>query len=412
MGDVNLPKHEFKMPFKILNHELVVGNLPISQLAARVGSTPFYAYDQQLISERVSQLRRHLPKDFAIHYAMKANPFPAVVAQLKALTDGFDVSSIKEIAVALEAGMMPGNISFSGPGKTEKEIVFAVKSGIVIHLESERQLELTIAAGKTLGVTPKVAVRVNPDFEVKGSKMKMGGGAKQFGVDTNLVPGMLKKIAESDLHFEGFHIFSSSQNLNSEAIIETLKNSFELTLRLAQTTSAPIKSLVIGGGFGIPYFPGDKPIDLPAIGKTMNEFFQEIKTRLPATKIAIELGRYLVGEAGVYICKVIDKKISCGHTFLIVDGGMNHHLAASGHLGQVIRKNYPVAIANKMDVAPTETVSIVGPLCTPLDLLADKVELPQAQIGDLVVIFQSGAYGLTASPINFLSHDHPAEISI
>lgn len=412
MDKFNHPKHEPTTLFKFVNHELLINQIPISQLAAQIGSTPFYAYDENLISERIASLCQNLPKEFAIHYAMKANPFPAIASLLAKKIDGFDVSSIKEISLALKTGMPPDKISFSSPGKTEEEILFAVKMGIIIHLESRRQFELTVAAGKTFSVKPKVSIRVNPDFKVRSSKMKMGGEAKQFGVDTELVPDLLKKMAETNLQFQGFHIFSSSQNLDTQSIIETLKNSFELTFRLAKTTNAPIHSLIIGGGFGIPYFPGDKSIDLVAIKTALNNIMPELKLQLPKTKVAIELGRYLVGEAGIYISKIIDKKVSRGHIFLITDGGMNHHLAASGHLGQVIRKNYPVAIANKMDLPPDETVSIVGPLCTPLDLLADKVNLPKAEIGDFVVIFQSGAYGLTASPINFLSHAYPAEILI
>lgn len=398
--------------FPVNDHELIVGSKPVSQLAVMAGSTPFFVYDKKVIDSRIAFLRQHLPKRFGLRYALKANPLPDLARHMAHLVDGFDVSSIKEIQTALDAGVKPGTISFSGPGKTEEEIFFAVSSGIVLHLESEQQLVLTCAAGQKLNVRPKVALRVNPDFEIKTSKLKMGGGPKQFGVDFEQAAGMLTKIAETNCAFEGFHVFSGSQNLNADSIIEIFTKSFDMLIRLAQTTQKEIHSLTLGGGFGIPYFPGDKPLDVASIAKALGNPDLKLDQYFPKSQITIELGRYLVGEAGVYICKIIDRKVSYGQVFLVTDGGMNHHLAASGHLGQVIRKNYPVAIANKIDIPPSETVSIVGPLCTPLDLLADRVFLPQAQIGDWVAIFQSGAYGATASPINFLSHPPPKEMLI
>ncbi len=412
MSEILKPSHCLNTNFSVIDNELVVGGLRISQLSERVGSTPFYAYDRQVLSGRIDLLRHHLPKEIYLRYAIKANPMPEIVAYLSKSVDGFDVSSVKEMTTALNSGISRDKITFSGPGKTDAEIAFAVSSAIVINLESVHQLESTIAAGEKLNVTPKVALRINPDFEVKGSKMKMGGSAKQFGIDCECVPSVLEQIFKARLEFEGFHIFSGSQNLNDEAVIETFKNSLHLAYRFSADVKTPIKTLNIGGGFGIPYFPGEKPLDLALVGQKFAVLVTEFKNRLPQAQLTLELGRYIIGEAGVYICRVIDKKVSRGHTFLIVDGGMHHHLAASGNLGQVIRKNYPVAVANRMAGETKEIVSIVGPLCTPLDLLADRVELPVAQIGDLIVIFQSGAYGLTASPVNFLSHPPPAEIFI
>ncbi len=398
--------------FSVVDHELVIGGYPIRQLAARVGSTPFFAYERRSISSRVAELRAALPREISLRYAVKANPMAAVVSHLSRLIDGFDVSSLQEMSTALDTGVPAADIGFSGPGKSEAEISCAVAAGVVLHLESERELNEAIAAGKKLDIVPKVAVRVNPDFEVRGSKLKMGGGSKPFGLDEDRVPALLKQIFAERLDFQGFHIFTGSQNLNAESVIDTLKNSLELGASLIRHAPNGAPTLTIGGGFGIPYFPGDKPLDLTAVGTALGEILPDYKVRHPETKLVIELGRYLVGEAGVYVCKIIDRKISRGQAFLIADGGMNHHLAASGHLGQVIRRNFPVAIGTRMDRDARETASIVGPLCTPLDLLADKVRLPRAEIGDLVVVFQSGAYGLTASPVNFLGHPPAREILV
>lgn len=398
--------------FPVKNGELMIGGIPITRLAARVGQTPFYAYDRQNITERVAHLRKHLPEEIHLHYAIKANPMPAVVQHLAGLVDGFDLASGGEMQTALDTTMSADNISFAGPGKSEKEIGSAIAAGVTLNLESETELETATKLGEKQGIKPKVAVRVNPDFELKSSGMKMGGGPKQFGIDAERVPDVLKRIGKLDLDFQGFHIFSGSQNLKPEAIIEAQEKTFALAYRLAEAAPSPVKKLNIGGGFGIPYFPGDTPLDITPICDRLNDLLIEKNQQLPEANIIIELGRYLIGEAGVYVCKIVDRKISREQVFLVTNGGMHHHLAASGNFGQLIRKNYPVLIGNKMGINETETSSIVGPLCTPLDILADKMELPKANIGDLAVILQSGAYGLTASPHAFLSHPAPIDVLV
>jgi diaminopimelate decarboxylase len=391
---------------------LQVGGVPLTELAQRVGRTPFYAYDRSLITQRVELLRKQLPADIHLHYAIKANPMPAVVQHLARLVDGLDVASAGELKVALAAGMNPGAISFAGPGKTDSELSEALAADIIVNLESEREMERFDAVGKSNGKRPRVAVRVNPDFELKSSGMKMGGGPKQFGVDAERVPEMLTRIGQLALDFQGFHIFSGSQNLRADAITEAQEKTIELAIRLAEHAPAPVRLLNIGGGFGIPYFPGERPLDIAAVGANLARLLDGMKRRLPETRVVIELGRYLVGEAGIYVCRVIDRKISRGGVFLVTDGGLHHHLAASGNFGQVIRKNYPVVVGNRVVGSKREVVSVVGPLCTPLDLLADCMEMAEADVGDLVVVFQSGAYGLTASPTAFLSHPAPAEVLV
>ena len=398
--------------FSVVDDCLQVGGVPLTELAQRVGRTPFYAYDRGLITQRVELLRKHLPADVHLHYAIKANPMPAVVQHLARLVDGLDVASAGELKVALAAGMDPAAISFAGPGKTDAELTDAVAAGIVVNLESEREMERIDALGKSAGKRPRVAVRVNPDFELKSSGMKMGGGPKQFGVDAERVPEMLARIGQLGLDFQGFHIFSGSQNLRGDAIKEAQEKTIELALTLAKHAPAPVRVLNIGGGFGIPYFPGERPLDVAAVGGNLARLLDGMKGQLPQAQVVIELGRYLVGEAGIYVCRVVDRKISRGHVFLITDGGLHHHLAASGNFGQVIRKNYPVAVGNRVVGSKREVVSVVGPLCTPLDLLADGMEMAEADVGDLVAVFQSGAYGLTASPTAFLSHPAPAEILV
>ncbi|MDD5036236.1 MAG: pyridoxal-dependent decarboxylase, exosortase A system-associated [Methylococcaceae bacterium] len=403
-------QHPFDLPFPVADNRLRVGGVSLDRLAERVGQTPFYVYDRRLISERVAQLRAALPAEIHLHYAIKANPMPAVVQHLAGLVDGFDVASGGELKTVLDTPMPQEHISFAGPGKSERELKQAAAAGIVVNLESEREMELLAKLGAELGLRPKVAVRVNPDFELKSSGMKMGGGPKQFGVDAERVPAMLARMKSLDLAFHGFHIFSGSQNLRAESIMEAQENTFELARRLAAVAPAPVRLLNLGGGFGIPYFPGERPLELDRVGEYLAGLMPDARRDFPEAEFVIELGRYLVGEAGLYVCRVIDRKISRGQLFLVADGGLHHHLSASGNFGQVIRKNYPVRVGNRVVAETPETASVVGPLCTPLDILADKMELGHAQVGDLIVVFQSGAYGLTASPRAFLGHPEAVEI--
>ncbi len=405
-------QHAEMTQFPVQNGELVVGGLPLSRLAARVGQTPFYAYDRAALRMRVAALREALPPAVQVHYAMKANPMPALVAFMAGLVDGVDVASAGELAVALDAGADPADVSFAGPGKRDAELRQAVAAGVLVHIESAREIAPLAAASAALGVPARVAVRVNPDFELKGSGMKMGGGAKPFGVDAEQVPALLRDIAAAGLAFEGFHLYAGSQNLKAEAICEAQRLSYDLALRLAALAPAPVRTLNLGGGFGIPYFPGEQRLVLAPIADNLATLCARAASEMPQAALTLELGRYLVAEAGVYVCRVVDRKISRGQVFLVTDGGLHHHLAASGNFGQVVRRNYPVAIGTRMGDEVAGVGSVVGPLCTPLDLLAERVPLPQADIGDLVVVFQSGAYGASASPQGFLGHPACAEVLV
>ena len=407
-----LPVHAPMNQFPVSKGELVVGGERLSLLAARVGQTPFYAYDRALLRQRVSALREVLPKAVKLHYAMKANPMPAVVGLMAGLVDGIDVASAGELKVALDAGANPLEISFAGPGKRGSELRQAVASRVLINVETLREVVLLETISSELGLPARVAVRVNPDFELKGSGMKMGGGPKQFGVDAEEMPELLAAVGRAGLAFEGFHLFAGSQNLRAESICEAQQKSYELALRLAQHAPSPVRFLNLGGGFGIPYFPGEQRLNLNPIGENLAQLAQRAQTELPEASFVIELGRYLVGEAGVYVTRIIDRKVSRGQVFLVTDGGLNHHLSASGNFGQVVRKNYPVTIGTKADSLEKEAASVVGPLCTPLDLLADRMALPCALVDDLVVVFQSGAYGASASPQSFLGHPVCPEVLV
>lgn len=410
---INQPlEHAPLVQFSVQDDCLQIGGMALTRLADRVGTTPFYAYDRKKITERVELLRQNLPQEVLLHYAIKANPMPAVVQHLASLVDGMDVASAGEMRVALDTILTSEKISFAGPGKKVHELRSAIAAGVVLNIESPQEMELIAQQGVDLGMAPKVAIRINPDFELKSSGIKMSGGSKPFGIDAECVPDVLKRLDLLDLNFVGFHIFSGSQNLNAAAIQESHEKIVMLAIQLAKYAPSSVKLLNIGGGFGVPYFPGDQPLDIAAIGVNLQRLIKRIKQQLPETTVALELGRYLVAEAGIYVCRVLERKASRGQVFLVTDGGLHHHLAASGNLGQVIRKNYPVVIGNKVQGTAREIVSVVGPLCTPLDVLADQMAMARASVNDLVVVLQSGAYGLTASPTAFLDHPPPIEVLV
>lgn len=394
------------------NGVLSVGGIDVTRLAGRAGRTPFFAYDRAAIDDRVRSLRNTLPAGVGLHYSIKANPMPAVVHHLATQVDGFDVTSATEMALALNAGMPAGRVGFAGPGKGHDEMRCAIASGINIHLESLAQLHLVTALGWELGVQPSIALRVNPDFHVGHSGMRMGGGATPFGVDAAQVPELLRELKAREVALAGFHVFWGSQCLHARTVIDAQRQSADLVMRLADGLATVPRYANLGGGFGIPYFAGETPLDLAAVAGAMHGWLQQLRERLPGIDVVLELGRYLVGEAGVYVCRVIDRKVSGGRTFLVTDGGLHHHLAASGNFGQVLRRNFPVVLGNRLNDVLAERCHIVGCLCTPLDRLADDVPLPDAHIGDFVVILQSGAYGRSASPTDFLGHPDAIEMLI
>jgi len=394
------------------NGELCIGGMTASALVDQAGDTPLFIYSAEHVRGRVAALRAAMPDRLAIHYAMKANPFVPLLAHMNAMVDGFDVASGGELELALAVGVDPHRISFAGPGKRDREIERAISVGVTLNSESANEVDRAIAIGERQGIAPRLAVRVNPSFHLKGSGMKMGGGAKQFGVDAERVPDLVRRIVAAGAHWRGFHIYAGSQALNADFIIDMHRQTLALVAELTHAIGAPPPCVNLGGGFGIPYFPGDETLNIQAVGAALGDAFDALPQWLVSTDFCIELGRYLVGEAGVYLTRIVDRKISHGEIFLITDGGLHHQLAASGNFGTVIRRNYPVAIATQYGAEPQEIASIVGCLCTPLDKLSDQAHLPRADVGDLVAIFCAGAYGASASPANFLGQGPAKEMLV
>lgn len=396
--------------YRSADGELIIGGKKVSQIIKEQGETPLFVYDRAILAARVKRLRAALPARLSIHYAMKANPFTPLVAAMVELTDGVDVASGGELAIALAAGASPDAVSFAGPGKRDSELENAISAGVTLNCESAHEVRRALAIGERLGVAPRLAIRVNPDFEVRGSGMRMGGRPTAFGVDASDTPELARLILSAGAVWRGFHIYGGSQALDPQALVDAQDATIDLAARLSTEIGEAPPHINLGGGFGIPYFPGEKPLDIEAIGQALARKFEDLPAILRDAQFAIELGRWLVGEAGVYLTRIIDRKQSHGESFLVTDGGLHHQLAASGNFGTVVRRNYPLAIANKFDAPEDDVATVVGCLCTPLDRLGDQVALPYAEPGDIVAVFMAGAYGASASPANFLGHGPAREI--
>src|SRR5579859_2378750 len=343
-----------------------------------------------------------------------SNPQPR--AKRCCTTAGLEVASLGEFHIGRSIGCAPSYTVFAGPGKTLAELEGTIAQGIgELHVESQLEAQRVANIARRLGVRQKVAIRVNPAAEAEGGAMRMGGRPAPFGIDEESLDEILDAVlADSALHFRGIHLFAGTQILDADTLVGQYRHGLAIARRVAHRAGAPLQTVDFGGGLGIPYFAHEKELDLDKVRAGLTLLFAQIESDPDffGTHFLVEPGRFLVGEAGIYLARVSDIKVSRGKKFLILDGGMNHHLAASGNLGQTIKRNYPVALANKLDSLPEEVVDVVGPLCTPLDTVARNITFPRAEIGDLFAIFQSGAYGRSASPLGFLSHPAPAEILV
>jgi diaminopimelate decarboxylase len=386
------------------------GMLTIAGMAAEewARETPTFVYDIGMVAARVRRFRAAFA-GVDLHYAIKANPLSALLERVAPLVDGLDVASGGELEKAL-AVKSAGTISFAGPGKRDGELIGALRAGATLNVESEGEAERALRLADELGVTPRLAVRVNPDVELRGSGMKMGGRPSPFGVDAVRAAALVQRIVGAGADWRGFHIYAGSQALDAGAIIEAQAATLALAARLAEEAGELPPFVNLGGGFGVPYFAGDVALDVERVGAALAQALESRPAVLRDARFGIELGRWLVAEAGVYLTRIVDRKESQGETFLVTDGGLNHQLAASGNFGTVVRRNYPLALARDVGGAAVETVSVVGPLCTPLDRLGDRAGLPRAEVGDVIAVFLAGAYGASASPSGFLGHSAAAEV--
>ena len=392
--------------------ELYVGGLPVTELVEKYGE-PMYVYDAEVIESQYRKLKSVLPEQIEIFYSMKANPNVSLVSFLSRLTTGVDVSSLREMYVAEQAGFTPDRMLFVGPSKSERELREAISKKIfLLVVESEQELLQADKIAGELGVTANIALRINPAFDAAGSKLKMGGGARQFGVDEEGVESILRQAANlRHARVTGIHVYLGTRILDYDVAWKNTRYVLELAQRLRETSGIELSLVDFGGGLGVPYFNGEHDFDIEKFGEEFRKFFDVYLASMPPTRYIMELGRYLVAESGIYVTRARYVKKSRGQKFVLVSGGMNHHQATTS-IGSLVKNHFPMEVLNKMGLPKEEEAHVCGPLCTPADVLGKSVKMTEVEPGDLLGLLKSGAYGLTASPLKFLSHDHPIEVMV
>ena len=392
--------------------EFAPSGVPISEIAREYG-TPFYLYHGEVIVERVRRVREALGTE--VSYSVKANPSLGVCQLIAREREaGAEVASSGELAVARAAGFEPEDIVFAGPGKTDDELKRVVEEGIFAdNVESLGEIERLARIAGEMGRKIGVGLRINPATQLMGSQMRMGGTVGQFGIDqAELEEAVEKTLSHPELILRGVHVYTATQVFEVEPLLEHCRNIFEIALEAADYAGQPLEMIDFGGGFGVPYFEKMSEFDLMSFGEGFRELLKTYRSdpRLEGCRFLFELGRYLVADAGVYVTRAVDVKQTRGKTFVVTDGGMNHHLTATGNMGQVFRKSYPLLSLTRMSGVPEEGVAVAGPCCTPLDTFGSNIPLVEPEVGDLIGVFYSGAYGFSASNLGFLSHPAPAEV--
>ena len=392
--------------------QLMVGGVPAEEIVDEAGGTPVFAYDNNIIGGQIARLRAAMPDGLAVFYSVSANPNEELLNFLGRYVDGFRIVSRGELERLKRAELAGIPMNFAGPGKRDDELDAGIVAGATISIESEGEAARAILAGERTGVRPKLAVRVNPPFVIEDGKVTMGARPSPFGVDAERVPDIVEGLLEADIDWRGLHMFSAAQCLNDNALIEAHRAIIASAGEIAEGLGRPLPELNLGGGFDIPCFAGDEPLDIYRLAGALHETLCNGPELLATTRISLELGRWLVGEAGVYLTRVLDRCESCGETFLTVDGGGHHLLRATGCLLERGRGNYPIAVASRFEAPAEEQVTVTGCLATPYDIFGDEVMLPRAEPGDLIAIFSAGAYGLAASPTGWESRPAAREILV
>ena len=399
----------------VRSSELVLGDRTVSELSRQV-STPFYAYNADAVVERIAQVRAALGTETTLYYSLKANPSLGLCQVIARQRVGAEVASIGELLIAEKAGFNPIRTIFAGPAKTDEELELAVRMGIQsINAESPGELDRINRIAEGVGKVARVSLRVNPAKASKGAQMRMGGGSQQFGIDEELLGPVLDRFRIcSNIQIIGLHMYTGTQMFDPDSVLEHFNHVADTASAMASRLGRSLEMVDFGGGFGVPYFEGMREFPLDAFARGYRNVVDRCKSenRLSAAQLVVELGRYLTAEAGIYVTRVVDVKQSRGKTYVVTDGGMNHHLAATGNFGQVFRKPYPMALVNRLDALPDNETCIAGPCCTPLDVFAQKIDFPTVRPGDLIGVFCSGAYGFSASSLSFLSHPTPAEVMV
>ena len=391
---------------------LLIGGSRAADLVAEAGGTPLFVYDNNIVGAQIARFKGAMADGVALHYSVTANPYEPLLEFLGRYVDGFRIVSSGELKLLQQARLAGIPMNFAGPGKRDEELEAAVKAGATISIESEGEARRAIGAAERVGICPKIAVRVTPPFTMEDGRVTLVCSASPFGVDAERVPALVAGLIEAGTDWRGLHMFTGAQCLDADALAEVHRLTIAQAGELAEAIDAPIPELNLGSGFDVACRAGEESLDIDKVARALNQTLCNTPRLLATTRFTIELGRWLVAEAGVYLTRVLDRTESCGQTFLTTDGGGHHLIGATGGLGERGRANYPIAVANRFGAAPEEQVTVTGCLCTPFDVLGDEVGLPHADVGDLIAIFCAGAYGLSASPLAWESRPLAREILV
>ena len=391
---------------------LLIGGMSVDELVAEAGGTPLFVYDNNIVGGQIAALRAAMPDGLALYYSVTANPYEPLLNFIGRYVEGFRVVSRGELEHLKRAGLAGIGMTFAGPGKTDDELEAGIAAGATISVESEGEARRAIEAGERVGIQPKLAVRVNPPFSFENGHIVVGARPTPFGVDSERVPAIVEGLIEAGVDWRGLHIFAAAQCLDDSALIEAHRAIIACAGEVAHKLDLPLPELNLGGGFDVPCFAGEQPIDVYRMATALHETLCNGPELLATTRLSLELGRWLVAECGVYLTRIVDRTTSCGETFLTVDGGGHHLLGATGCLYERGRGNFPIAVANRFGAPAEEQVTVTGCLATPNDVFGDEVMLPAAEPGDLIAIFCAGAYGLSASPQSWESRPPAREIMV
>jgi diaminopimelate decarboxylase len=403
-----IPSHFFSSE----DGQLMIGGQPAEELVGEAGGTPLFVYDNNIVGAQVARFKGAMADGIGLHYAVTANPYEPLLEFLGRYVDGFRIVSLGELKRLQDAQLAGIPMNFAGPGKLDSELEAAVRAGATISVESEGEAARAISSAQRIGIQPRISVRVTPPFAIEKGRVTLGSRASPFGVDAQRVPTLVMGLVEAGVDWRGLHMFTGAQCLDADALAEVHRVTVVHAGEIADAIGAPIPELNLGSGFDVACLPGDAPLDIDRVAVALNHTLCNAPSLLATTRFTIELGRWLVGESGVYLARVVDRTESCGQTFLTTDGGGHHLIGATGSLGVQGMANFPIAVANRFAAPAEEEVTVTGCLCTPFDVLGDQVGLPRADEGDLIAVFCAGAYGLSASPQGWESRPPAREMLV
>ncbi|MCK5719629.1 MAG: diaminopimelate decarboxylase [Thiomargarita sp.] len=396
--------------FETKNNTLIIGQVDILTLVKQYG-TPLYVYDLEIIKQQYQALKTAIPESVNIFYAIKANPNPSICQFMHSLGMGAEVASAGELYVALKTGFAGKSIIYNGPGKTDEDIEYAIQNKVhIINIESLDELHRLNTIAEQQQRLVKICVRINPILSITQAKMQTGGGSQKLGVDEEQIETIIKTAVQLDwIRLLGIHIYIGSQILDEKLLLKSIENTLFIAKRLANEFDLPMRCINFGGGLGVPYEDSEPKFNVKQFGKGLAYVIEKVAQLfdLSKTQFILEPGRFLVSDAGIFLTKVINVKHSREKQYAIIDGGINH-----AFLPIRMNKKYATVIANKMDLPANHSITVGGPLCTSMDVFSNEVQLPEVEAGDIIGIFNSGAYGFSASLLYFLSAPMPAEVII